>query len=699
MTFLNPLALLGLIAAVVPVIIHLLNLRKLKTIEFSTLNFLKELQQSQIRRLKLRQLLLLIIRTLIIIFIVLAFSRPALKGTIPGKIAQHAASTIVLIFDDSFSMSVRDENGEYFKQAKDFALSIIELANVGDELYLIKLSELENSEFHPVSDKHILKQAIIESKISEVFYPIDNAIGITARIMSNSKNANKEVYLISDFQKNCFDLLNKNKTQIFSNDVKFFIVNIGEKEFPNTCVDSVEIKTKIFEVNKPVIINANIKNYSNIGQTNLVASLYLNGVRSSQRSIDVNSWSGTSVEFMVVPKNTGFNRGYVELESDAIELDNRRYFSFYVPEKISILIVSSKEDNSKYIKLALSTNNIFQYKEVVADKILSENLVNYDVIMIFEFDRITGERISRIKNFVEAGGGLIIFPDKDSDLSSFNNFISELGLRPADGILRTAPATSFSFNKIDFDHPIFTGIFVEENRKGERTISSPQINLSLKLKPTEKETQIITLSGGYPFLIETKIGDGKVLTYSVAANLNWSDFPIKGIFAPLIYKSISYSAASNLQNESKLTGENVQIKLLKRSFTQPRLKLIYPDGNEEILNINERKEENLNILKLGRLNLSGIYELKDEKNTLNLVSVNTNNLESDLRKIPVDDLYEYFDKLGVKKDMLELISSGADIKATILTSRYGTELWKIALIIVLLLALLEMFIAADRKKA
>ncbi len=701
MTFLNPLALLGLIAAALPVIIHLLNLRKLKTIEFSTLNFLKELQQSKIRKLKLRQVLLLIIRTLIVIFIVLAFSRPALKGTIPGKVAQHAASTIILIFDDSFSMSAQDENGEYFKQAKDFALSVIDLANVGDEMFFLKLSEAENSEFSPISDKNILKQAIIESKISEVYQPIDNALGIAARLMSSSKNANKEIYLISDFQKSCFDLMSKNKTEIFGSDVKFFLVNIGEKEVPNTSVDSVDIKTKIFEIDKPVVINTDIKNFGNQNLTNLVASLYLNGVRSAQRSIDISSWSGNSVELVAVPKKFGFNTGYIEIESDAVDMDNRRYFSFYVPERISILIVSSKEENSKYIKLALSTNSLFQYREVISEKFFSENLANYDVIVILEFDKMTREKIISIKNFVDAGGGLIIFPDNDSDLRQFNDFITELGLKPADGFLKTAYPSSFTFYKVDFQHPIFSGVFIEDTKEGERTINSPLINLSLKLKPTENETPIITLGTGYPFLFEKRLGEGKILIFSVAANLNWSDFPIKGIFAPLIYRGINYAATSTLQNESKLTGENVQIKLLKKSFVTPRLKLIYPDGNEEIVKTTEteQKEVKSNILHIGKLKSSGIYELRDEKKTFSLISVNTNRLESDLRKISEDDLYEYFSKLGVMKNQLELLNSRTDIKAMILTSRYGAELWKLALIIVLILAFLEMLIALDRKKS
>jgi uncharacterized membrane protein len=80
MTFLNPAILIGLAAASIPILIHLLNLRKLKKIEFSTLNFLKELQKNKIRRVRLKQWLLLALRVLIILMIVTAFARPTLEG-------------------------------------------------------------------------------------------------------------------------------------------------------------------------------------------------------------------------------------------------------------------------------------------------------------------------------------------------------------------------------------------------------------------------------------------------------------------------------------------------------------------------------------------------------------------------------------------------------------------------------------------
>ena len=144
MTFLNPLALLGLLAAAVPILLHLFNLRKLRTIEFSTLTFLKELEKTKIRRLKLRQILLMILRTLLVLLIVLAFSRPTLKGSLAGTVGSHARTSAVLLIDDSFSMTTEDERGELLRQARLAAKELTQLFAEGDEVFLLRLSTLSN---------------------------------------------------------------------------------------------------------------------------------------------------------------------------------------------------------------------------------------------------------------------------------------------------------------------------------------------------------------------------------------------------------------------------------------------------------------------------------------------------------------------------------------------------------------------------
>ena len=150
MTFLNPYVLFGLIAASFPVLFHLFAQKRARRVEFSSIRFLQKLEKSSMRKVKLRQILLLILRTLLIICLVMAFSRPALHGYSGGFFGtSHANTTVVLLIDNSASMSRRNTNGTYFKQATDVALEIVNAVNDGDEVIVAPLASLERGKEYP----------------------------------------------------------------------------------------------------------------------------------------------------------------------------------------------------------------------------------------------------------------------------------------------------------------------------------------------------------------------------------------------------------------------------------------------------------------------------------------------------------------------------------------------------------------------
>ncbi len=702
MTFLNPLVLFGLIGAAIPLIIHLLNLRKLRTIEFSTLTFLKELQQTKIRRLKLKQILLLIIRTLMIILIVLAFSRPALRGTFLGGIGVHSLSTVLIILDDSFSMMSQDDEGELFKQSKESALKILDLMKEGDEAYIIKLSNPESSELVPSHDIALVKTAVRESQVSQIRNPIEPALQLASKIMSKSKNANKEIYIVSDFQKTLFEPQDKSlnpNTPLFAEDTKFFLNEVGKKEIQNVGIDSLFVQTKIFEKNKPINLTALIKNYGSNELKNIVASLYLDGVRVAQRSLDLSAMGTASANFSAIPKRTGAIKGYVELETDALEFDNRRYFTINVPDKIRVTFISNP-DESRFMKLALTatsgenSNQLFEINEYLPSRFPVVDLKKADVLIISNLTNISQADIQRIKIFVEEGKGLILFAPENSQLQNFNGLLSALNIPFVESI----GTANFTFKELDFDHPIFEGMFVKEKKEKERQIDSPEIFTFAKRQTGKEGHTIISMSNENPFLTQHKLGIGTVLVYSISPKLSWSNFPIKGIFAPIIYRSLLYSAVNENLDESIIVGKEISLKLKGHKTASVKWKLISPDGSEEIISTIQKTSSGADVLQLGKLIKSGIYELSSDTNIEALLAVNVDKAESDLKKISQEEMSEYFQRFNIQESNIVRIPTNEKIQETVLATRYGVELWKYAVILVLFLALLEMFIAYDRKK-
>lgn len=718
MTFLNPFVLFGLIAAAIPVLLHLLNLRKLRTIEFSTLSFLKELQQTKIRRLKLRQLLLLIVRTLLVIFIVLAFARPALRGTILGSIATHAHSTIVLILDDSFSMTASDEYGDLFKQAKEAAGKVIELLKEGDEAFLVKLSDLPQATVEPAThDFNALRRVVNESQISSVRRPLEDAFRVSSRLLAKSKNANQEVYVISDMQGTLFPeaegRLAEKALELFGEKVKFFMITTGLKEQANAGVDSVEVLTRILEKDRPAAVYSSMRNFSALPLANYVMSVFLDGVRTGQNNVNVEPWGSASGRSTVAPKRAGFLKGYVELEHDAIEQDDRRFFVVRIPERLNVAVLSASEIDIRFVMLALAADageggkSLMNISQITPQKFPLLDLKGVDVLVVSNIRSFAAGDVERIKGFLKRGGGLIIFPGGDLQRDDYNTgLFSALEIPPIEGITTAGKIDApFSFGKIDFDHPLFANVF-ERDMKSRAvepsSIESPRILTTLKRQSGKAGRTVISLSDGSAFLSEHNVGDGRVLVFSVAPVLSWSDFPLKGIFAPLVHRSVVYAGSPDQLQPSYTAGDDplLSLKSSPRAEGANVLTLTAPDGTEELLKSGARASTANNMtIALPRLKSPGVYQLSSGGVPLAVFAVNIDPRESDCRRVRDDQLEALLKKLGIASSSVHALRTTDALESTILQSRFGVELWKYCLLAALLMAVAEMLIARDSRKS
>ncbi|MBI3578061.1 MAG: BatA domain-containing protein, partial [Ignavibacteriales bacterium] len=640
MTFLNPFILFGLAAAAIPILLHLFNLRRLRTIEFSTLTFLKELQKTKIRRLKIRQILLLILRTLLVIFLVVAFSRPTLRGSMIGSLGTHAKTTAVLIIDDSYSMTAMDERGDLLKQAKQAAIGIVDLLKDGDEVFLIKLSDINttpSTEGQSASrDFSLLRSAINEIRPSFIHRKIEDALRYSAKLLTRSSNFNKEVYVFSDFQAGVIKAEEANTTtreNLFPPEVRFFFLPLGGRAPQNFGVESVSIPNTIFEAGKPFTVKARVGNYSTENAKNHVASVFLAGTRVAQRTIDIQSGNSADIEFTVTSTTTGFVDGFVELEDDELEYDNRRYFTVHIPERIRVLLAGNSAD-MQYIKLALATResssgSAFEIQESSTDRLGSSQINGADVIVLANPENLSTAQANQLSSFVNNGGGLIVFPGPRVQMNSFNSFAVASKLPPIASIDASASQTAkndnnsfVEFETVEFRHPVFQGMFEEQQltqstrrpaagRSLQRSIESPHINTSVRYNLMAHSTSIITLSNGSPFLVDQQLSNGHVLLYSVAATLEWSDFPLKGLFVPVLHRSVSYLAQEQSQEGEHFAGDEVVIK--KTGHTGEQWSIENPAKVETMLSPSMGSSANV---RFSETDLTGIYSAKAGATTI-----------------------------------------------------------------------------------
>jgi hypothetical protein len=185
------------------------------------------------------------------------------------------------------------------------------------------------------------------------------------------------------------------------------------------------------------------------------------------------------------------------------------------------------------------------------------------------------------------------------------------------------------------------------------------------------------------------LGKGKILLFNVSPNIEWSNFPLKNIFSPIINRSISYLISNYSAENSVIAGDILGVDISKRKSKQ--IKIVRPDKSVELISVDSKN----NYLNYSKTNLIGIYKFYSKNRLLDVRAVNYNILESNLKPYPIS---KFKKKLEDESNINTKISSSDDYKTKISTARYGSELWKIFLVIALLLALLEMYVARSSKK-
>ncbi len=702
MTFLNPLYLLGLAAASIPIILHLLTLRRARVVEFSTLTFLKELQRSRIRKLKIRQWLLLALRVLIIVFAVLAFTRPALRSTFGFLPGTQARSSVVIIVDDSFSMFASDEGGSLIKQAREKATEILDMLEPGDEVAIIRMSQARSEAHRFTAALGAARDAV--AGIEPSFRHVQSADALTAAsvLLSSSGNINRELYILTDEQRSHYSL-DGVQQKLFDASVRTFIVPFGTKIPANSSVADVRVESSFFEKNKPVDVAATVVNATPTALTGALVSIFLDGERVSQKTVDIAAGGRAEVRFQVTPTRSGFVRGAVELEDDAIPEDNQRHFSFHVPERLRLLVAAASPKDAQILRIALApapdAASVFDITAGDAATLAAANLATYDAVVVAGAAQLGDAAANRLADWVRGGGGLLVLPDAEGSLDGFTRLLRAVGL-PAPAGVSGAPGrtTQFSsFASVDYDHPLFRGVFAANDAitgqarqsTQQPRIESPHLYASVRLRGGDDARTVITTSGADAFLVDQRSGAGRVLALAVPAVLTWSDFPLRGVFVPLLHRSMYYLAAREDDVRTATVGDAVDLTLPPVAASSWELRS--PDGEPERL-APRSLAAGLSIA-LRNLDSPGIYELRAGDRLVRTIAVNLDPTESDMTRIGDDERSAWYRHIGI--DAPVRLDQRASVRAAVTEARFGVELWKYLLALALLCAVAEMLVARD----
>lgn len=720
MTFLNPLVLIGLIAAAFPVLFHLFAQRKARRIEFSSLRFLKQLEKSSMRKVKLRQILLLILRTLLVTFLVMAFARPAIRGYLGGFFgASSANTTLVFLVDNSASMEQRTgASGTAFRAAQEAATKLLALLNEGDEVILIPLADVTpGKQYQPLHSVPEIRKAIMDMPVLDAPARLEDGLRLASSALTGSLNINKELYLFSDAQASNFTDSVKEQLTLFDEQTKIYIVEAGTetKGLRNLSLDSVKSLTTIFEPGRPLEFELFIRNGSGQTVENIGVSLFYNDERVAQRTLAAIEPNSTErITLSASPKGSGSLGIRSELEEDALPFDNKRYLAIEIPNARRVGLFFATPADAEYIKLALaqtvSTGDVLPFileeRRLEELRMLPSLRSRLDALIVETGSTLYSEDAKGLSEYLTSGGGVAFFPASSLDVEAFNtNIAAPLGL-PAIVRREEAGSSYFSFTQFDLAHPFFSGMF-DGGRGGmsQRGIESPKISAYYKFVPGG--TPLISLSQGLPFLIELSRGKGKVILTSLTPTFAMSDYPRKGIFLPIIRRTAAYLAAigsrAGLGTNEFYTDAPFEVSLPDLPGEAPGASLIVraPDGSTERLQSVASADRRLR-LQVTAARQAGIYRVfKDAEGRAPVTSfaVNVRTQEADLARVSSSQMSASLaPHFAQKEKAVAALDITNDFADKVRQSRYGVELWQTFLFIALACAITEMLIAREGKK-
>jgi len=683
MTFLNPLFLLGVTAGIIPFLIHLLYRRRLKVIEFSSLEFLKRIEGRKTRWFRIREMLLLILRCLAVVLLAIAISRPILKSTSFGSLSSHARASSVFILDNSYSMGRVGKGKSSFSRAKTTAEEILKLMDKGDEASLILASDISRLVFeNPVHDKHLLRSAIMDAELSARYTDFRPSLEIAMTMLQGSRNLNREVYLFTDMQRSGFESLSRGGIH-GGKGKRLYVFDSGMTgDGLNVALEALVLTDPLIFERGRVEFIATLRNYSP-RDVNVSLHSRLDGREMGVKEVPIPATSSRTVELAFSVEEPGLHHLRVEIGRDDLTADNYRFTSFDIPGEIKVALISDRRPTKRgYVETALSPQkglSMFNPKTFSKGELPSIDLKDYSVIALLGVSSLTSADVLRLTNFVQKGGGLFMALGPSADIHFYNSVLLPKlsSARVRQGQPATKDKTFFlRITYSDYTHPVFSQF--KDKDKGDLSIA----RVYNRLVCTGTSGVIARFSDGTPFIIESSAGKGKVFLSTIPLDGSSSDLPLKAIYVPLIHRIFRYPSLGEEGDYNVNVGERLSLSVsgLEGIVCKP------PDGRP--VRIKPRVRSGRMYAEYEDTEKPGIYTMAVSDSNLAYFAVNPVSKESDVSRAEEEEVRALLAELSP-----QFLGRGEKPGSSIFDVRLGVELTNPLIILVLIVLVAEMFIA------
>ncbi len=678
MYFNHPEFLYGLLAVLIPVIIHLFNFRRYKKLWFSNIEFLKNITAQTRKQNKLKHLVVLLLRILAIIMIVIAFADPALKSS-DSKSTQMTDGLTTVYIDNSFSMMAEGENGRLFEEAIANARELVTHSSRDKRFVLL------TNNISPVQRRVLSKEAMLNEieqlNISPVSRKI-NAIANTASSIAVEKEyKNHEMYLFSDFQKNSIEL------QSFGKDTAAFIYLLPFKHLQkrNIYIDTCWLSDPVLITNRKITINVRIRNSSDVDYEKIPLKLWINGQQKAVAGIDIRAGGYEVVTMNYSARQTGWHYGLLEIEDYPITFDDKFYFSFNVKQQVNVLEIGT-EGQANDLELFYASDSLFYFERMDYQRVKYNELYDFNLIILNSLPSISNGLMEQMKEYVEAGGNLMFIPNRSEDKEEENQLLRLLGL----GTIEKLDSNENRVVRIKNDHSLFREAVTDVPENADLPVVFKHYRYRYGVSSGVES--LVSLLNGDDFLLATKIGNGRFYMLSVPLDKEFSNFISHPLFVPVMYGvAIEGDAYTELFN---IIGKNEKIVLNSISNLP---------SNDQVYLVKKYREDytfipeqqivtgGLIVDMHDGIESDGFYELSLDNDPEHVFAFNFNRNESYLDFYTADELNEQIESEALTHVKVLSIANAGYLEL-LNTVHKESQLWKLFIIFALLMLLSEILV-------
>lgn len=637
MHFKHPEILYFLFLLIVPILVHLFQLRRFKKEYFTNVRFLKALSIQTRKSSKIKKWLLLACRLLLLLFIILAFSQPFFES----KDSKNANNKLYIVLDNSFSMQAKGKKGELLKRA------VQELLEETPEN--LNFSLLTNSENYYDTDIKSVRSALQNLKYSATPFQLDNII---AKIKGHKSAFKKDIIVITD-------AVGLNQKQLKNSDAitaPLFVIPKAEQK-NNVSIDSVFINKTIEDFYE---ITVQISGYGDDFKP-IPISLY-NENKLIAKTIATLDTQKKNLNF-TIPKQSF--HGYFSIVDTGLSYDNILYFSISKKKKTNIISIGEPAKSNFLSRIY--TSEEFNFTNYNLSALDYNKLEEQDAIVVNELDEIPQALATTLKSFVEKGGDLIVIPSVKSSVTNLNTFLFNFG----NITLNTLENREKLITKINFNHPIFDNVF--ENKV--TNFQYPKTNKSFTVSTSSPAA--LSYQDQSVFLTAIVNSVATVSVFAAPINSENSNFQQSPLIVPTFYKMATNNQNTGI-NALKI-GDNSP-HIVEASLNKDAI-LTIKGADEQFIPIQQILNNKVKMNFYDNPIQAGNFGVYNKKEWIENISFNYDRTESDLAAANENIVSNY-----------QTFESIASLFDTLQTDRMDNQIWKWFVIFALSFLLIEMAI-------